>query len=84
MGNVVVTSLGMVGRINGWFIHKTLHPISFGVGAVIKKPLVIDDEIQIREVLNTTVLLDHDVVDGAPMVRFLNDLTKSIEHGMGL
>jgi pyruvate/2-oxoglutarate dehydrogenase complex dihydrolipoamide acyltransferase (E2) component len=81
MGNVVITSVGMIGRINGWFIHKSIHPVSFGVGSVIKKPVVIDNEIKIREILNMTILVDHDVIDGAPMVRFLNDLTKSLEAG---
>ncbi len=81
MGNAVVTSVGMMGRINGWFIHKSVHPVSFGIGSVIKKPVVIDNEIKIREILNMTILVDHDVIDGAPMVRFLNDLTRSIETG---
>lgn len=76
MGNVAVTSVGMMGKINGWFIHKSVHPVSFGVGSVIKKPVVINNEICIREILNVTVLFDHDVIDGAPMVRCLNDLTK--------
>lgn len=81
MGNVVITSVGMTGRINGWFIHKSVHPLSFGIGSIIKKPVVIDNEIRIREILNMTILVDHDVIDGAPMVRFLNDLTKYIETG---
>ena len=79
MGNAVITSVGMMGKINGWFIQKSVHPISFGIGSVLKKAVVINDEIKIREILNMTILADHDVIDGAPMVRFLNDLTKSIE-----
>jgi pyruvate/2-oxoglutarate dehydrogenase complex dihydrolipoamide acyltransferase (E2) component len=79
MGNAIITSVGMMGKINGWFIHKSIHPISFGIGSIIKKPVVIENEIKIREVLNMTVLVDHDIIDGAPMVRFLNDLTKQIE-----
>lgn len=82
MGNVVITSVGMMGRINGWFIHKTIHPVSFGVGSVLRKPVVIGNEICIREILNMTILVDHDVIDGAPMVRFLNDLTRAIESGI--
>jgi pyruvate/2-oxoglutarate dehydrogenase complex dihydrolipoamide acyltransferase (E2) component len=81
MGNAVITSIGMIGKINGWFIQKSVHPISFGVGSVLKKAVVIDNEIKIREILNMTILVDHDVIDGAPMVRFLNDLTKSLETG---
>lgn len=81
MGNAVVTSVGMMGKINGWFIQKSVHPISFGIGSVLKKAVVIDNQIKIREVLNMTILIDHDVIDGAPMVRFLNDLTRSLENG---
>ena len=81
MGNVSVTSIGMIGRINGWFVHKSVHPVSFGVGSVLKKPVVINNEIKIREILNMTILVDHDVIDGAPMVRLLDDLTNYIETG---
>jgi pyruvate/2-oxoglutarate dehydrogenase complex dihydrolipoamide acyltransferase (E2) component len=80
MGNVVITSVGAIGKINGWFIHKSVHPVSFGIGSVIKKPVVIDNEIKIREILNMTILVDHDVVDGAPMVRLLDDLRDIIEN----
>ena len=81
MGNVVITSVGMMGKINGWFIHKSIHPLSFGVGSIIRKPAIVCNQIKIREILNMTILCDHDLMDGAPMVRFLNDLTKSIESG---
>jgi len=79
MGNAIITSVGMMGRINGWFIHKSIHPVSFGIGSIIKKPVVIENEIKIREILNMTVLVDHDIIDGTPMVRFLNDMTRQIE-----
>jgi len=81
MGNVAVTSVGMMGKINGWFIHKSVHPVSFGVGSILKKPVVIDNKIKIREILNMTILVDHDVIDGAPMVRFLDELTNYLETG---
>jgi pyruvate/2-oxoglutarate dehydrogenase complex dihydrolipoamide acyltransferase (E2) component len=83
MGNVIVTSLGAIGKINGWFVHKSIHPLSFGIGSVLKKPVVIKDEIKIREILNMTILIDHDSIDGAPMVRFINDLTYYIENFSG-
>ncbi|MBN1634492.1 MAG: 2-oxo acid dehydrogenase subunit E2 [Ignavibacteria bacterium] len=84
MGNAVITSLGMMGKINGLFIPKSVHPVCFGIGSVIKKPVVINDVIKIREILNMTILFDHDVIDGAPMVRFLKDLTFNIEHSSEL
>jgi pyruvate/2-oxoglutarate dehydrogenase complex dihydrolipoamide acyltransferase (E2) component len=81
MGNVSVTSIGMMGRINGWFIHKSVHPVSFGVGSILLKPVITGGTISQREILNMTILVDHDVIDGAPMVRLLDDLTGHIESG---
>jgi pyruvate/2-oxoglutarate dehydrogenase complex dihydrolipoamide acyltransferase (E2) component len=80
MGNVAITSVGTAGIINGWFIHKSVHPVSFGIGSILQKPIVKDKRIQIREILNMTILVDHDVIDGAPMVRLLDDLRKAVEN----
>ncbi len=79
MGNVAITSLGMAGQVKGWFIPITVHPVCFGLGSIIKKPVVIDDKVEIREILNMSVLLDHDVIDGAPMARFISDLCRNVE-----
>jgi len=84
MGNVAITSIGMMGNVNGWFIPKAVHPICFGISSIIKKPVVVNDKIEIREILNITVLIDHDVIDGALMARFISDLSKNIEKGIGL
>ncbi len=84
MGNVAITSIGMMGQINGWFIPISIHPICFGLGSIIKKPIIIEDKIEIREMLNMSILIDHDVIDGAPMARFISELTKNIENGLNL
>ncbi|MFA7042963.1 MAG: 2-oxo acid dehydrogenase subunit E2 [Bacteroidales bacterium] len=84
MGNVAFTSIGMMGKVNGWFIPMSVLPICFGVSAITKKPVVVNDRIEVREVLKMTVLLDHDVIDGAPMTRFLSNLSENIEKGIGL
>jgi pyruvate/2-oxoglutarate dehydrogenase complex dihydrolipoamide acyltransferase (E2) component len=79
MGNVVITSIGMMGKISGWFLHSTLHPVSFGIGSVVQKPWVVDGEIRIRDILNMTVSFDHDIVDGGDMARFTASLVKKLE-----
>ncbi len=84
MGNVMVTHPGMMGQIPGWFIHRSVHPLSFGIGSVLKKPWVVDHEIRVRDILHLTILLDHDVIDGAPMARFIQELIRGIEQGEGL
>lgn len=84
MGNVGITSIGTKGKANGWFIPISIHPVCFGIGNITKKPWVINDKIEVREILNMTVLLDHDVIDGGDMARFISQLSDNIETGMGL
>ena len=79
MGTVVVTSVGMIGNIKGWLIPSSIHPLAFAMGSIVKKPGVIEEQIEIREYLPLTILIDHDVVDGAPAARFLSRLTEIIE-----
>lgn len=79
MGNVVFTSVASVGSVNGWFVNSTIHPISFAVSSVVKKPVVHKGEVVIRDIMNMTVVMDHDVVDGIPMAKFIRTLVKRIE-----
>ena len=84
MGSVMVTSVGMFGRTDGWFIPTTIHPLCFAVGSVVKKPAVVGDVIAIREHLKMTVLIDHDVIDGAPAARFMARLESMLSSAYGL
>ncbi len=84
MGNVSVTSLGMFGKVNGWFVPISIHPICFGVGQVVEKPQAINKQIEIRQILNLTVLVDHDVIDGAQIARFIQALANNLETGEGI
>lgn len=84
MGNVAVTSIGMMGNVKGWFIPVSVHPICFGISSISMRPVVVDDKIEIRQILNMTVLLDHDVIDGGVMARFISDLSANIERGIEL
>lgn len=49
-----------------------------------RKPAIVEDRIEPREILNLTVVFDHDVVDGAPAARFVERLVDLIESGAGL
>jgi pyruvate/2-oxoglutarate dehydrogenase complex dihydrolipoamide acyltransferase (E2) component len=54
------------------------------VGGIARKPGVRDDNIEIREYLSLSLVFDHDVVDGAPIARFISRLTELVEGGFGL
>ena len=44
----------------------------------------MDGNLEIREYLNMTISIDHDVIDGAPATRFASRLKELIEGGYGL
>ncbi|HRQ41347.1 MAG TPA: 2-oxo acid dehydrogenase subunit E2 [Chloroflexota bacterium] len=91
MGTVVVTSAGSVGtgsvgKENGsaWGIPLGIHPLIVAVGSIARKPGVVGEAIEIREVLSLTVLFDHDVTDGAPVARFVQTLKELLATGYAL
>jgi pyruvate/2-oxoglutarate dehydrogenase complex dihydrolipoamide acyltransferase (E2) component len=81
MGTAVVTSVGMIGNVDGWIIPYSIHPVCFAIGSVTKKPRSINGTTYIRELLKITVLVDHDVIDGAPATRFVSRLSELMESG---
>jgi len=84
-GTVFVTAVGMFGKgHSGWGIATTPHSLGLVVGSMAWKPAVVEGQIEPREILNLTVLFDHDVVDGAPATRFVRRLVELIENGSGL
>jgi pyruvate/2-oxoglutarate dehydrogenase complex dihydrolipoamide acyltransferase (E2) component len=85
MGTVAVTSLVNVSSSGAtWAIPTGIHPLVFALGGIVKKPGLADGEIKVREYLSMTVLFDHDVIDGAPVARFLNRLRDLLEQGYGV
>ncbi|MFO8063148.1 MAG: 2-oxo acid dehydrogenase subunit E2 [Spirochaetia bacterium] len=84
MGTTIVTSVAAGLRFPGWVVPRSMHNLVFGVGSVVRKPLVVRENVLPRDVLHLTVLLDHDVVDGAPAARFVSRLVKILETAAAL
>lgn len=84
MGTVMVTTAGMAGHARGWILPYSMHPLCLALGSVNEQALAYRGEIRIREVLHLTVLVDHDVIDGVPAARFVDDLVHKLETGYGL
>jgi pyruvate dehydrogenase E2 component (dihydrolipoamide acetyltransferase) len=51
-----------------------------GIGRVVKKAVVIEDEIVIRSMMGLSLTFDHRVVDGSPASEFLNLLCRYLEQ----
>ncbi len=84
MGTVMITTVGMVGHTTGWIVPFSMHPLCLAIGSLNEQPAIHDGTIQKREILHLTVLIDHDVVDGVPAARFVDDLSKKLEAGWGI
>jgi hypothetical protein len=81
-GTVGITTVNISGRVSGWIMPtRNAYNLYFGIGSITKKPLVIDDEIKIRDVLNLTVCFNHDTIDGTPARRFMSDLVNLLHKG---
>jgi hypothetical protein len=84
-GTVGITSVGMFGGSHGgWGLTPTGNSLGLVVGGIAWKPAVIEGRIEPREILNLTVMFNHDVIDGAPATRFTRRLVELIENGYGL
>ncbi len=47
--------------------------------AVVKRPVVVDDAIAVRSMMNLEVSFDHRVMDGGAALRFLNTVKERLE-----
>ncbi len=75
----MVTAVGMFGEGGGWAITMPNFTLNVAVGGISQKPAVHRGEIAIRDVLDLTVSIDHDVVDGAPAARFVQTFRALLE-----
>jgi pyruvate/2-oxoglutarate dehydrogenase complex dihydrolipoamide acyltransferase (E2) component len=80
-GTVGLTALGMAARGGGWGLAPAGQSLLLVVGGIARKPAVIGERVEPRDILSLTVGFDHDVVDGAPAARFIHRLTDLIESG---
>ena len=83
-GTVGLTALGMAGRGGGWGLAPAGQSLLLVVGGIARKPAVVEERVEPRDLLSLTVAFDHDVIDGAPAARFVKRLVEVIESGYGL
>jgi pyruvate/2-oxoglutarate dehydrogenase complex dihydrolipoamide acyltransferase (E2) component len=57
----------------------TLFSLEVIVGGVSQRPRVIDGQVTVRDILDLTVVIDHNVVDGAPAARFAAEFRELLE-----
>lgn len=83
-GTVMVSCLNMFGVGTGWGVPVASHTLNLTLGGVVSKPQLVKGKLENHEFLCITVSVDHDLVDGAPMARFINRFKKMLEKAEGL
>jgi 2-oxoglutarate dehydrogenase E2 component (dihydrolipoamide succinyltransferase) len=78
-GTFTVTNPGIFGNIFGLPIINQPQLGILGVGAIRKRPVVIDDAIAIRSIMYLSLSYDHRVIDGALAAQFVQKIRDSLE-----
>jgi len=77
-GTFTITNLGMFGVDTFTPIINPPQCAILGVGRIIQKPIVRDEEIQIRSMMGLSLSFDHRITDGAPAAQFLQTISQLI------
>lgn len=84
IGTVMVTAVGMFGSGAGWGVAPVGHALTVTVGGIVSRPCLSNGQLENREHLCLTISFDHDVIDGAPAARFIQEFKELVESGSGL
>jgi pyruvate dehydrogenase E2 component (dihydrolipoamide acetyltransferase) len=75
-----ISNIGAVGGLGGLSILNYPEAAIMAVGRAKKKPWVVEDRIEIRDIALVAVSFDHRVVDGAYVARFVNRVKELLER----
>jgi pyruvate dehydrogenase E2 component (dihydrolipoamide acetyltransferase) len=78
-GTFSITNPGIYGGLMGLPVINQPNVAILGIGAVGKRPVVIDDAIAIRSMVYLTLSYDHRIVDGATAHQFLGRVKSYLE-----
>jgi len=82
-GTFTITNPGVFGALFGMPIISQPQVAIIGIGAVEKRPVVVDDEIVIRLRAYMVLGYDHRIIDGAVADEFMQVVKKTIENWNG-
>ena len=80
-GKLAVTAMGMFSQEPVWFVPHGSPTVLLTIGSIVHRIVENEGRFENREHLCLTVSFDHDLVDGAPAARFMNDLIGEIKSG---
>jgi len=79
-GTFTITNLGMFGVEIFTPIINPPETAILGVGKVVEKPVIVNNEIVIKPMMYLSLSYDHRVIDGAPAAQFLQKIKQLLEN----
>ena len=79
-GTFTISNLGMFGIDSFHAIVNPPQAAILAIGQIAKRPVVVNDILELRPTLWLSLSVDHRVVDGAVAARFLKTLTVILEN----
>ncbi len=79
-GTFTVNNPGTFGTIMSTPIIVQPQSAILSTEAIVKRPVVIDDTIAIRSMMNLSMSIDHRVLDGLAAARFLSEVKRWLER----
>ena len=79
-GTFTISNLGMYGVESLYAIVNPPQSCILGVGAAVKRPVVVGDELAIGTIATCTLSADHRAIDGATGAEFLASFRMFIEE----
>jgi pyruvate/2-oxoglutarate dehydrogenase complex dihydrolipoamide acyltransferase (E2) component len=82
-GTFTLTNPGIFGGLRGTPILNQPQVAILGLGAITQRPLVINDAIAIRPIMNVSLTFDHRATDGMVAFRYLARLRQLLQEEEG-
>jgi 2-oxoglutarate dehydrogenase E2 component (dihydrolipoamide succinyltransferase) len=79
-GTFSITNMGSFGNLFGIPIINQPQVAILGIGAITKRPMVINDAIAIRDMVYLSLSYDHRIIDGAYGGQFLQRVVYYLEN----
>ena len=83
-GTFTITNYGSIGGIFATPVINYPQAAILGVGRIVKKPVVKDDQIVVGNVLALSLSVDHRIVDGGEASRFVNKIMEYLADPISL
>lgn len=79
-GTFTVNNTGSIGSVVGKGIINHPEAAILNTEAIVKRPVVIDQDITVRSIMNLCITFDHRILDGVEAGAFVRDVKNRLEN----